>query len=580
MSGVLKPPNWLYSNFIETGESKELVEYFWNHVPLNLGEATEYASGLKKDFREAEDRLEELKKAMKVQHRRWGILTSRVEENIDRMEHGAVEAGQQPMCLGGPSYILNKVACIWKMCEIGVSSGIVPLYYVADYDGVQNELLNMWVPNNSVSGLLISLPADDGLEGVPVYRMLTPPEPWFREKINKIRKNYIVLLKGVKQSIRESKLQNLEHALTILRNTYYSSEKDSEWSTKILGSLFNLEADLGVPLLAFSTPDTRHLFQSGYELLLSEPSRTRFIEEINRAFELLREAGYKPQIDVRDEYYVPFFLECMNDTCNRRRIELKYHREWGTSIAYVSGKCPSCQEEYSFSFQAEHPDLSEIVNWLSPRVDSRQIIVNSVVPVICHVGGPGETSYHAQVIPASRSIKVPFPLFIRYTRTFYNTPWNEKYAVDLNNEGHPTLINKELFSALGRWVKARNRNDAYELVNAHRDISKNIMSTYENLLRKRQALDDEIVDMRKKRRETGGRVTLINEMKNKQRLCERIDLYLSWAFGRFQTERFGQEVSYLWLDLAVVAGVSDLLGVFLRQYNKHTPISSMFFVNL
>ena len=577
---ILKPPNWLYSNFIDTGENKDLVEYFWSYVPLNLGEATKYAVERRNALGDTHDHLEKLKKATKTQLRTWGILTSLVEENIDQMEHGVIEAGQQPMCLGGPSYILNKVACIWKMCEIGNSRKLVPLYYMADYDKVQNELLNMWVPNNSPKGLLISLPADPGLYGIPIYRMPTPPETWFRETVEKIRKNYGVLVRGVKQSVREDKLQNLEHALTILRNAYYSSENVSEWSTKVLGSLFNLEADLGIPILAFSMPETRHLFQPGYELLLSEPNRTRFIEGSNRAFEALEEAGYRPQIGLRDEDYVPFFLECMTDFCNRRRIELKYHRGLGTSEAYLEGKCLSCQEEYSFSFQADYPDLSEIVDWVSPRIDSRQIIVDSVVPVLCHVGGPGEASYYAQVIPASRSLKIPFPIFIRYTRTFYKTPWNEKHSIDLDSEGQATLMNKDLFSALGRWVDARNTQDPQKLVDAHLDMKRNIKSTYRNLLQKSKDLNDEIASIRKRLSESGDRTTLLDDMRLKQRLHEKINLYLSWAFGRFQPERFGQEVSYLWLDLATVSGVRDLLGVFLRQYSKYTPVSSMFFANL
>ena len=73
---------------------------------------------------------------------------------------------------------------------------------------------------------------------------------------------------------------------------------------------------------------------------------------------------------------------------------------------------------------------------------------------------------------------------------------------------------------------------------------------------------------------------MIEEMREKQKISHAIGVYLSSAFGRFSPERFGQEVSWSWLDLATVAGVGDLLGVFLRQYNKHTPVSSMFFSNL
>jgi len=177
-------------------------------------------------------------------------------------------------------------------------------------------------------------------------------------------------------------------------------------------------------------------------------------------------------------------------------------------------------------------------------------------------------------------MQIPFAIFVRYTRIFYNTPWNEKYAIELNSEGQATLMNKDLFSALGRWVKARNAQDPQRLVEVHLDIRKNIESTYENLLKKLQGLESENAFIGKRLREPGDRATLLNEVRAKQQLREKIEIYLSSAFGRFQPERFGQEVSYLWLDLATVSGVRDLLGVFLREYNKYTPVSSMFFANL
>ncbi len=575
---VLLPPNRLYSNFIETGEHREIVESLWGQVPENLMGAYKLAADLRENFGETSDRIEELKKVMKHQLRNWGILTSRVEENIDRIEQGVIEAGQQPMCLGGPSYILNKVACTWKLCDIGDPEKFVPLFYVADYDGVQNELLNIRIPSPSPKGLLISLPAEAGLFDSPIYELSNPPEVWLRRTIERIRSNYRGLLKGVDQ--REIELRNLNHALTIVRSTYHSSENVSEWSTKIIGSLINVEADLGVPILAFSMPTTRPLFQTGYELLLSEPSRSRFLEASNRAVEILERAGYRPQIGLRANDYVPFFLECMNDPCSRRRIELKYRREPGMSTAHVAGKCPSCGENYDFSFTAHGPDLSEIASWISPRVDSRQIVVDSVIPVLCHVGGPGETNYYAEVIPAARSLKVPFPVFVRYTRTFYNTPWNDKYAEGLRMEGQPTLMNEDLFSALRRWVEARNAQRSDELVEAHSKIRRNIESTYKKLLESSRSLDIEIDAIKKSLSDSENRAAIIMGLQSKQRLYHAINIYLSSAFGRFSPERFGQEVSWSWLDLATVSGVDDLLGVFLRQYNRHTPISSMFFVNL
>ncbi len=77
--------------------------------------------------------------------------------------------------------------------------------------------------------------------------------------------------------------------------------------------------------------------------------------------------------------------------------------------ATLDGKCPVCEEKYSFSVKASEPDVSEIIDWITPRVDSRQVIVDSVIPIVAHIGGPGETSYYAEVIPAVKGAGASFP---------------------------------------------------------------------------------------------------------------------------------------------------------------------------
>ena len=116
---VLMSPNGLYLDFVMRGEHRNLVENLWGKIPLNLMESHKLAAEARSNYGATADGLEELKRGMKLQMRKWGILTSKVEENIDRMEVGVVEAGQQPMCLGGPGYIFNKVACAWTICNSG-----------------------------------------------------------------------------------------------------------------------------------------------------------------------------------------------------------------------------------------------------------------------------------------------------------------------------------------------------------------------------------------------------------------------------------------------------------------------------
>jgi uncharacterized protein YllA (UPF0747 family) len=566
----------IYSNYIYSQSRENLATELWGDIPLTLRKGAQILSKIRVHYDDSPN-LEILARQMKVNMRKNGILTSKTSEAIDRMHLGVVETGQQPMLMGGPSLILNKIAYTSSLAK---EANMIPLFYIADYDGVQSELTNMRLPSPSSKGLQLSYPILPGEENLAIYKVDVPDEEWFRKILDKIESNYRGILKDVDISRRDMLQQNLSQAYTLIKSAYYSTENVSTFSTKIIGTLLNLEADLGIPVYWFSMPETRSLFIDGYELLLQEPNRSRFIEATNIAAEKVESAGFRSQIGIRTSDYVPFFLECMNPDCRRIRVELKYNQKTGSDTSTLNGKCPVCQEKYSFSFDSMSPDLSEIIEWITPRVDSRQIIVNTVIPIVAHIGGPGETSYYAEVIPAAKGLELPFPTFMRYTRTFYNTPWNEKTASRLKKQGFPIITSDDLFKNLSNWVKARNNENAEELWKAHVGIEQSIYSTFTSLEKLLSNLEDEIAEIKEKLRKPGNRRLLIEEMKKKQAESQIIDKYLSWAFGRFSPEKFGQEVNWLWLDLAVATGVSDLMGVYLRQYNIDTPNSSVFFVNI
>jgi hypothetical protein len=575
----LPPAHRLYSSYIEKRERSEFVRELWGRIPTTARDAYRLLVEVRDQYGPPSDEMEALKKAMKSHLKGLGLLTSRASENIDGLDRGAVEAGQQPYALGGSSLILNKIAYIKALTGLG-DHGFTPLFFVADYDGIQAELTNTRVPSPSPRGLLLSYPQDPELEGSPIYELPNPPEEWLEETLEKLKSNYRGLLRDTDPHLRERMLLNLDHALSILKGAYHSTENVSDWSTRAIGTIVNLEADLGVPILPFSMPGSRRLFLSGYEFLLAEKNRTKFIEAANCAVSLVEATGHKAGIGYRDMDYVPFFLECPTPGCHKTRIELRHRKETGSSSASIAGKCPKCGETHELSFNATKPDLSDIVEYLSPRVDSRQMIVDSIIPVLAHVGGPGETSYYSEVIPTARALGLPFPAYLRYTRLFYNTPWNEGYAGGLKERGYPTLMDERLFEALSHWVEARNASDAEALRNAHVEIRGVIEGVDEKLVRELHALTAEIDSIKRKLRDPENRQALITEMRGKQALAQEIEVYLSSALGRFSPERFGQEVSWAWLDVAVVTGLGDLMGAFLRQYNGDTPNSSMFFANL
>jgi hypothetical protein len=575
LSDDLPQAHMIYSDYVRDGFRAELAETLWGAIPATMGEAASLLKGIRERYGSPPEDLEGFKRALKDYQRELGLLTGRVGESIESLDAGVAEAGQQPMCLAGPSLILNKIAYAHTLC--GVGGDYVPVFYNADYDGVQAELLNMRLPSPSARGVLITYPAGREYEGSPIHMLPNPPEEWLTQTVGKITSNYKGIMNGVKPETQERVMRNLDHVLTVIRGAYYSTDNVSDWADKIIGTIVNLESDLGVPIMSPSKPGIRPFFQSGYETLLSEPNRTGFIEASNEAAEHVETYGFRPQIGRRGRDYVPFFLECSRPGCNRARIEPRYVGGGGT--ASVKGVCPRCETEYEYSFNASSPDLSELIDWISPRVDSRQVIVDSVVPVLAHIGGPGETSYYAEVVPAAKRLGQPFPVYLRYTRAFYNTPWNEAYGEEMKAAGYPTILSETLFDALGEWVTARNEGNGEALKRSHYAIEKSIEETYSSLVEEAEALRSSVDSIKGRLGKAEDRGPLIEEMRKKQNTLSMVEQYLSWAYGRFSPERRGQEVSWAWIDLAAVTGVTDVAGVYLRQYSEHTPNSSMYFMN-
>ncbi|MCX6649248.1 MAG: bacillithiol biosynthesis BshC [Candidatus Bathyarchaeota archaeon] len=571
------PVHTLYQKYTEKDPNGEYATRLWGRIPQNMAECHGYFGEIRAKYGSPPPELEELKKTIKSQMRSLGILTNKVSQRIDSLERGAVETGQQPNCLGGPSFIFNKITYISTLAGLG--GGYVPLYYVGDYDSVQAELLNIRVPSPSARGMLITYPSPPEYEGAPIRRLPNPDEEWLRKTLEKVESNYRGLLKGVEPTEQEKILQNLAHVFTIIKGAYYSTGNVADFSTKILGTVVNLEADMGVPMLSATDPSIRGFFRHGYEVLLSEPNRSSFVRASNDAVDLIEGLGYRAQIGKRAMDYVPFFLECQTPSCHGSRVELKYRAGSG-STASVEGKCPRCEQTYSYSFSAERPDIEEIANIITPRVDSRQVVVDSVIPVVAHVGGPGETSYYAEVIPGVSQLGIPFPTYTRYARVFYNTPWNELAGRGIEAKGYTTLSRRELFEALAGWVEAKKTNNVEGIAQAHANIRKAIDETYTALSKAKTDAESEIDAIKRRLGEPSTRAAFMQEMKAKQAVAQELDGYLSYAFGHFAPEKYGQEVSWAWIDLALASGVGENVGIYKRLYGGWTPNSTVFYVNL
>jgi hypothetical protein len=267
----------------------------------------------------------------------------------------------------------------------------------------------------------------------------------------------------------------------------------------------------------------------------------------------------------RDQDYVPFYYECTNKECNSSRTELKY-TEQGNSVVLV-GKCPSCSEPIEIETSADNPYLGEVSKNLSLRVDSRQMAIDTIIPTIVHVGGPGEAAYYSQVIPAAKEMGIPFPLFARYPRAYFNTPWNEELAKQLEEKGNTILHRRDMFSLSGKVSRFRKKGRFDEMNDALFNLGTLIIETHAQLNKEHDELESMISDKKGKEAEP-----LLNHKFDLER-------YLSWVFGQFAKGKLGQESSWSWIEWALNAGFGDLFGPYERAYSGQMKNGATIFVN-
>jgi uncharacterized protein YllA (UPF0747 family) len=559
----------VYQQFIWKGELNDLATYLYDSPVTTMGAVATRAYSLLQRYSNTdwhiEERLERTARALREANRRLGILTPKVKETIDHLQEGAVEAAHQSVVMGGPCYILNKAATAKSIATFGSSDDLqlTPYFFIADYDIVQPELTNIRTPNAGQEGNLVSIPIPPGYEYSPVSMIPLPGRQWYEQAEESIRHNYRPLLKSVDGHARTLVEERLEQSLSLTRWAYHNSNTLGEWSQRIIGHLLNLEGDLGVPLVPATDEEIRNLMTYGLELLLGKENRERFLAAHAEATSTIENQGFKPGIGMRDPTYVPFFFECSGKDCNRARIELSY--SLSGSKALLTGKCPICNNVVEIEINADSPDLSEISDSLSLRVDSRQIAVDTLFPVVVHVGGPGETAYYAQVIPAAKALDIPFPHFVRYPRIYFNTPWNESLAGVLREKEFPVIHRPEMFKTLGKVGRFRKKNRFNEMNQALAEFEESLFKVHSELNNHHAELEA---------KKNSGRV-------DESLLLTKIDVekYLSWAFGQFTQEKVSQESTWSWIEWALNAGFPDLFGPYFRAHVDEMKNGATYFVN-
>jgi len=530
-----------YEDFMRDGKEFPDGKYFYHFLPKTFSEVLIQAQKLPR-LKYDTEQMEKLKLILKGYHKKLGLLTPKVEAHIDSIEKGIVLGGQQTTILGGSGIIANKIASIVTLSDLSKETNnfLVPMFLVNTHDSIQPEITSTHFPNNQ-SAQNKPITFDNVIEGVIVNRIQTDNHEWLEENLQIIKNLFSEFKNYIDKSSQKLFIERIDHIITFVRETYRSSEDIGEWITLIWGIQANIINDWGVIFFPTSHPEIREMTFKGYKPFLK--NRQEYVQEFNSATEKIESLGFKPTTAIKKEDYSPFFYECPNDGY---RLDLSC--EVKGDLLLFEGKCPLDKGVYSFTINKNDIVLEEHISNLIPRLDTNQAILQSIMPIYIRVSGPGEINYNAQVIPAVTKIGVQFPIYVKYTRILYNTPWIESISQTLDPPSN-SLFSEEFFKILGSISKARRKKEAEALAQATNQLTNNVKNTMRIL----KNIQD---------------TTISN-----------VERYKSWQFGMYDENHQWQEVSWSWIVMATVTGLNDYLASYRRYYSEQTPVGGIGYIN-
>ena len=531
----------IYENFIREGSNQPDIKYFYGNVPRTIKESIQLS---KESFEIKIDsnKIEILKQILRDYHKDLGLLTTKVDANIDLIHQGIVLGGQQATVFGGSGIIGNKIATITAISDVSkkINQYLVPMFLVNTHDSIQPEITTIHLPN-SQSSVSKPISLTSAIEGLVSSKISSNEFEWLEENLSIIKNIFNEFKTSMDKNSQKIFIEKVDHIITFIRETYRSSRDIGEWITLLWGIQANIINDWGVIFFPSSHPEIRKLTVDGYKPFLEK--RIDYIEEFNNSTEKIEKMGCQFTTAKKTSDYSPFFYESPRDG---HRIKLTCKEEKDT--LYFTALSPSNDTVYSFEIDKNDINLSPLSLRLIPRLDTNQALLQSIMPVYVRVSGPGEINYNAQVIPAIRKIGIQFPIFVKYTRMLYNTPWIENLNHEIGDDS-VSLFAGDFFKTLGRLAKARRKEEKEQLFIESKNLAK-IIET---------------------------KISEISKYSDKPN--SNIEKYKSWQFGMYDEFHNWQEVSWPWFIMASITGLSDYVASYRRYYSEDSPIGGIGYIN-
>ncbi|WP_371804184.1 hypothetical protein [Candidatus Lokiarchaeum ossiferum] len=502
---------------------------------------------------------EQLGKIFQRITQKYHLFTDKAQSHLEMFYQNrlGIEVAHQPKFLGGERFVYNKLACGSAFADH--AGEMFPFFYMADYDKVHPELIKTHFSLcNSQSGFNLSIPPiqENEYNGTRIKDLPLPSTQEMNEYLRKIEKQYKFSISSSVSDNWERKMyeERLDSALLHIKNSWIKSTEYPDIFLNIAGFFSNIASDQGYLFLSASDPDYRRLLIPHYEILMK--NRTNYFQIYDSLRQDFTNQGMVPPLREIASNFIPFFYECQNPNCYHNRIQL--HAESNGSKTVVKGTCTLCKNEVEFEVSTSNPDLTGIGQNLTPRVESRQYLVSSTVPIGVHIAGTGEARYYTMGIPLMKKFdaSVMLPVIYFYNKTTMNTMITrnlEQQMIDLQIPGFFDGL-KDVMKNVGKFNKLCKKKDNVDEFDKRRIKAIDILTSMHTAMGQLEQICTNYVKSHPETPES-----------------KIVACYLSNMFGKITKEKHGQEAVFHWIDLALKNGISHIYDDYKKYYKAWMP---------
>ncbi|MFX1520082.1 MAG: hypothetical protein ACFFCD_09205 [Promethearchaeota archaeon] len=364
------------------------------------------------------DTSKQLARLIEKFHKTTKTLQNSLQETIKKfVEENTIilETAHQPNFLPY-SGLFKKTILLEHIARALEKKGrsVVCLFSIVDTDFADDEwFASNRIPHLSKKGYLkLGIKIAKKNRKRCMYAIHKPSQENWKNIVQNISTHYYECLKELKKELSKQNILDFEQIessfqqkwyelLNIMEESYQKADKFADMNAIFLSKVIN-------DLMACST--IFYKYSDGLNAF--ENSFSRLVACNSDYVKLYNHYADQNNIEKIQKEYAPFWFHCT--TCDGK-VPLKQK-----GIEF-KGTCLSCKEAYVFDFESqEYPNLSEIIQRISPRAIPRHYITFNELGVSFYAGGQAGSLYTsiAEKIADTLHFRFP-PIFTWFNKDYY-----------------------------------------------------------------------------------------------------------------------------------------------------------------